>query len=159
MFRKLMRSVLALVMVGTVCVGFAVATPGTAGALCVENPIEGDWHNIDADTRAMTRVVVETCQPVTTCRGDICTTVFDSGTFVSPYGSCHPTDCEWGRELGERMADGWVRVRYDFGFKRSDVWVKTYEYWGLTYLRVWVNNDFTAADGRADYTTDEWFLR
>jgi hypothetical protein len=28
----------------------------------------------------------------------------------------------------------------------------------LTYLRVWVNNDFTAADGRTDDITDEWFL-
>jgi hypothetical protein len=42
---------------------------------------------------------------------------------------------------------------------RRSVWAKTYQYWGQTYLRVWVHNDFTPADGRADYTTDQWFLK
>ena len=57
------------------------------------------------------------------------------------------------------MGGGWIRSIYNFGFKTSHVWLKTYNYWGLTYLRVWVHNDFTPADGRTDYTTDEWMLR
>jgi hypothetical protein len=48
---------------------------------------------------------------------------------------------------------------YYFGFKTSHVWLKTYVYYGRTYVRVWVYNDFASWDGRADYTTDEWFLR
>jgi hypothetical protein len=48
---------------------------------------------------------------------------------------------------------------YYFGFKTSHVWLKTYVYYGRTYVRVWVYKDFASWDGRADYTTDEWFLR
>jgi hypothetical protein len=39
------------------------------------------------------------------------------------------------------------------------VWVKTYVYSGITYLRVYVWTDFTAADGRTDYAIDEWMLK
>ena len=53
----------------------------------------------------------------------------------------------------------WQRATYAFGFKTSYVWVKNYSYYGRTYLRVWVYNDFAPSDGRADYTTDEWFLK
>jgi hypothetical protein len=57
------------------------------------------------------------------------------------------------------MTDGWILTVHDFGFKRSEVWAKNYVFSGRTYLRLYVRNDFTAADGRADYTTDDWFLR
>ena len=61
--------------------------------------------------------------------------------------------------MASTQADGWYKASFPFGFKTSAVWVKTYQYYGLTYLRVWVYNDFTPADGRADYVTDEWFLK
>jgi hypothetical protein len=47
---------------------------------------------------------------------------------------------------------------YSLGLKTSHVWLKTYEDYGPTYLRVWVFNAFTPSDGRADYTTG-WFVR
>jgi hypothetical protein len=39
------------------------------------------------------------------------------------------------------------------------VWVRPYEFYGLRYLRVNTTHDFSAADGRTDFTTDQWFLR
>jgi hypothetical protein len=78
---------------------------------------------------------------------------------MRPFGQCHPTDCNWGRLRAYDMGDGWIRSIYNFGFKTSHVWLKTYSSGPVTYLRVWVHNDFTPADGRTDYTTDEWMLR
>ena len=83
----------------------------------------------------------------------------DIGASASPFGKCSPSDCNWGTARAYPQYDGWIKSTYNFGFKTSSVWLKTYSYYGLTYLRVWVYNDFTPSDGRTDYTTDEWFLR
>jgi hypothetical protein len=157
--KRLLHPLLAVTMVLSGTAALTAATASPAAALCTASPLQGDWRNTNSNTNAITRVVVETCQPVTRCSGDICTTQHDAGTFMTPYGKCHPTDCNWGRKQVQYMADGWIRAIYDFGFKTSHVWAKTYDYWGTTYLRVWVNNDFAWWDGRSDYTTDEWFLR
>lgn len=53
-------------------------------------------------------------------------------------------DCAWGRARAYPQSDGWIRSMH---------------YYGQTYLRVWVFNDFAPSDGRADYTTDERFRR
>jgi hypothetical protein len=57
------------------------------------------------------------------------------------------------------MRDGWKRAVYNFGFKTSYVWMKNYPSNGTTRVRVWVYNDFTPADGRRDYATDEWMVK
>ena len=122
-------------------------------------PMTGDWRNITT-TNSMTRVVVDfTCNDVILCDINGHCTGGDSYYAMRPFGKCSPTDCNWGRLRAYDMGDGWIRSIYNFGFKTSHVWLKTYDYYGLTYLRVWVFNDFTAADGRTDYTTDEWMLR
>jgi hypothetical protein len=157
--RRIIHALAALTLVAGLGTAVGVATAGPAGASCAPNPMHGDWYNIDANSRAMARVVVETCASVTTCSNGACSVAHGAGTYLTPYGKCTPTNCNWGRTLGQNMSDGWVRTIHNFGFKTSYVWVRTYQYYGLTYLRVWVNNDFTPADGRADYITDEWFLR
>jgi hypothetical protein len=159
MKQRLLRPLLAATMVLSACVGVAAATASPAGALCTASPLQGDWRNINSSTNAMTRIVIETCQSVTTCNGNICQTTHDAATFMTPYGKCHPTDCNWGRKQAEYMSDGWIRSIYYFGFKTSHVWAKTYVYYGRTYLRLWVYNDFSPTDGRTDYTTDEWMLK
>lgn len=62
-----------------------------------------------------------------------------------------PTDLRRKRRMGER------HLQVQLGPK--SVWVKPYQYYGKTYLRVWVHTDFTPADGRQDYTTDVWMLK
>jgi hypothetical protein len=134
--------------------------PIAHAALCSTPPMAGNWRNINSSTSAMTRVVVDfTCNDVILCPiGGPCTGG-DSYYSMHPFGKCSPTDCDWGRLRAYDMGDGWIRSIYNFGFKTSYIWLKTYSYYGLTYLRVWVYNDFTPADGRTDYTTDEWMLR
>jgi hypothetical protein len=157
MLRRLVSSCLVAATVVTGGAVLQVVGAGPASALCVANPIEGNWRNVNTATNGMTGVLIETCQPITTCSGGVCTTRYDAGTFMTPFGKCHPTDCNWGRRQAQDMGGGWIRAYYDFGFKRADVWAKTYEYYGRTYLRLWVNHDFT--DGRTDYITDDWMLR
>jgi len=157
--RLLIPALLAIPLLGVATL--AVAPSGNASALCAASPIQGNWHNTDATTRSMTRVdISQNCDDVRHCDADtgICTGGTGSSFTISAYGKCHPTDCAWGTRNLTDAGTGWYRAVYGFGFKTSSVWVKTYSYYGLTYLRVWVYNDFTPADGRADYTTDEWFL-
>jgi hypothetical protein len=135
-----------------------VAPP--AQALCATQALQGDWHNTNPNTNAMTRAVVSfNCSDVRLCDiNGVCTG--GTSTFSTRvFGRCSPSDCDWGTRTATDMGGGWIRSIYSFGFKTSYVWLKTYDYYGLTYLRVWVHNDFTSADGRTDYTTDEWFLR
>lgn len=159
MAQRFLRILFATVIVlGAVAVA-ETTTASPAAALCAPNPLGGDWHNINASTSSMSRVVVEPCASVRSCSGNICSITFDAATFMTPYGKCSPTDCNWGRKQVQYMSDGWIRAVYNFGFKTSSVWARSYEYYGRTYLRLWVDNDFTTADGRTDYTTDEWFLK
>jgi hypothetical protein len=132
----------------------------TARASLCSAPLVGDWHNINASTNAMTRAVVSfTCSDVILCDSNGNCSGGDSYYSTQMFGKCSPTDCYWGRVRAYPQYDGWIRATYNFGFKTSQVWLKSYSYYGLTYLRVWVYNDFTPSDGRTDYTTDEWFLR
>jgi len=135
-------------------------TAPTAHAALCTSPMAGDWHNINSSTNAMTRVAVDfTCNDVILCDEYGNCSGGDSYYSMRPFGKCYPYDCNWGRLRAYDMGGGWIRSIYNFGFKTSHVWLKTYDYYGLTYLRVWVFNDFTPADGRTDYTTDEWMLR
>ena len=132
--------------------------PSARASLC-SAPLVGDWRNI-ANTNAMTRALVSfTCSDVILCDTSGHCTGGDSYYSTQMFGKCWPTDCNWGTVRAYPQYDGWIKSTYNFGFKTSSVWLKTYSYYGLTYLRVWVYNDFTPADGRTDYTTDEWFLR
>lgn len=147
-----------LVLVGTVF-ALMITAAAPAEALCAESDLDGHWENIDSDTRSITQVDIATCQPKTVCDDDgVCRTTHGAATYMNPYGACSPTDCDWGREEAEHKHDGWIRTVHDFGFKTSYVWAKTYEFSGRTYLRVWTYNDFTDADGRDDYTTNDWLL-
>jgi hypothetical protein len=143
---------------------FAFAAVGTltaspAHALCSgTNPANGSWHNIDPNTNSITRVDVQWgCADQVLCPvGGACYSPVGS---IRVFGRCHPTDCDWGTRTTYAENDGWARARYDNSWATKHVWIKTYSYYGQTYLRVWVNTDFTPADGRQDYITDVWMLK
>jgi hypothetical protein len=158
------RRLLTLLALVGLAFGFTavaeLAAQRPAHAICVASPLEGSWKNVNPNTRAMTRVdVAFTCNDVVLCDQYGNCTGGGSGHSVKAWGACSPTDCFWGSRTAVSVSDGWLKAVYNFGFKTSTVWLKTYVYYGRTYLRVYVNNDFTAADGRADYVTDEWMLK
>lgn len=139
---------------------FSSATATSASALCVSSPMTGNWRNIDSNTRSLTRVVVNFhCGDQVLCddRGNC--TGGQSYFTLRPFGACTPTACDWGTKRAQRMQDGWQRATYVHSWATKHVWVKTYVYHSKTYLRVWTWTDFTAADGRTDYKTDEWMLK
>ena len=134
--------------------------PVAKASLCTTPTMSGDWRNIDPNTSSITRNVIDfRCSDVVLCDLSGNCTGGDSGYYMHPFGKCHPTDCDWGRLRADDMGGGWIRSIYNYSWASKQVWAKTYSYWGLTYLRVWAHTDFTPADGRTDYTTDQWFLR
>jgi hypothetical protein len=141
-------------------IGAAGSTP--AHALCITPPVtdqHGSWRNVDAGTRSVTRVRVNNlCSDLRLCdTNGVCTS--NGGYFVRVFGKCHPTDCDWGEVKATPMSDGWIRATYARSWATKHVWLKTYGSGPLVRLRVYVQTDFTAADGRTDYITDEWFVR
>jgi hypothetical protein len=146
--------ILALLLPLAVAAG---AAPPAADALCVTPQEQGNWANINPNTRSITRAQLRFV-----CQDQILNgQPYPPGPpwYVRLFGKCTPTDCDWGEVGATRQADGWIRATYTFGFKTSYVWLKTYAYNGRTYLRVYVDNRFAPGDGRANYVTDEWFLK
>jgi hypothetical protein len=134
--------------------------PIARAALCAASSLTGDWRNIDANTRSMRRAIVDfVCNDVRLCDTSGHCTGGDSSHYMHMFGACSPTSCDWGRVKAPDAGSGWIRSTYRFGFADVDVWLKTYQYYGLTYLRVYTSTRFAPGDGRANYTTDEWMLR
>lgn len=129
---------------------------GSASALCVTPTALGDlgrWNNINASTRSITKADL----------GFACGDVILNGVVpytgyqIRLFGSCSPTDCNWGWVNLPPYTDGWYRTTINHGFATRSVWVKKYVYWGRDYLRIYIWTDF-ASPSRTDYASDEWFL-
>ena len=157
---RLLRLLIAAVIAMTGALGASVATAPKAAALCATQPLQGNWHNINSATRSLTKVNVGfVCDDVRLCDTNGNCTGGESYFSIRPFGKCSPTDCDWGTKRATSMSDGWQRAVYSYSWATKYVWVKTYVYSGVTYLRVYTWTDFTAADGRTDYSTDEWMLK
>ncbi|MEM8529600.1 MAG: hypothetical protein AAGF95_02080 [Chloroflexota bacterium] len=114
---------------------------------------DGHWTNVDSSTRSITKVDIEF----------VCRDVHIPGEppkpsyYINLFGSCHPTDCDWGVAGGNRDSSGWIRTTIDHGYATRHVWVQGYDSSGVDWLRVYIWTDFH--DRRQDYASDEWFLR
>ena len=158
--RRLTRLLIATVIALAGAFGATVATATKASASCAAQAMAGNWHNINSSTRALTKVNVGfVCGDVRLCDTNGNCTGGESYFTLRPFGKCSPTDCDWGTKRAATMSDGWQRAIYPSSWSTKYVWVKTYVYSGVTYLRVYTWTDFTAADGRTDYSTDEWMLK
>lgn len=61
---------------------FGLVTLSLASSACANiNSFLGDWRNVDANTRGITRLVIERQ------RADL---------SMQAWGQCHPKDCDWG---------------------------------------------------------------
>jgi hypothetical protein len=150
-------------MVGIVCLLATVLVGSAVASMCIVPPEEGNWVNYDPDTRGITRANFRMeCRDasVTHCNGDICwtTSAVKSHYFLRLFGSCSPTDCDWGEVEGVTATgslEGWYYFYYDHGFAKRYVYVRTYPQWP-GWLRVWIYTDFTDPN-RQDYVMDDWF--
>lgn len=125
----------------------------SAQALCVQPQEEGEWVNRNNNTRSITRANIRF-----QCQDQILNgQPYPPGDpfYVSLFGSCSPTDCEWEEVGATRNEDGWLRATVDHGFAKRSVWVKAYS---EDSLRVWIWTDFTDPN-REDYSSNDWFVR
>lgn len=159
--RSPVRALTLLVAMLLLTSGFsAFVGTKTAHALCASPAIVGSWRNIDANTNSVTRVDVGLhCGDVILCDTNGNCSGGETYFTTRPFGKCHPTDCDWSVRRADSMGDGWYRSVYTQTWATKYVWIKTYSFYGSTYLRVYVVTDFTAADGRTDYTSDVWMLK
>ncbi len=137
----------------------------THASLCIVPTEEGSWENNNTLTRGITRLEFRLwCEdtPQTVCNGGICTTI-NSVTphyYIHLFGSCYPTDCDWGEVEGEKLngsLDGWYYFSYNQSFAMRFVYVRTYPQWP-GWLRLWIYTDFTDPN-RSDYVMDDWFRK
>jgi hypothetical protein len=132
---------------------------GPTARLCGGHAIEyGNWVNADPATRSITRAQLRDCQSVTTCSGDICTIVYDAGWAMRLFGSCSPTDCDWGWSAGRlRLSNGQIPATYDQGFAKRYVWAAMSAY-RPGQLWIAIRTDFVDP-ARPDYESQNWFVR
>lgn len=143
----------------------AVLAGGAIASMCIVPAEKGAWINYDPDTRGITRLNFRMeCRDAsrTICTGNICRRIFavEPHYFIHLWGSCSPTDCDWGEVEGVALTGamaGWYYFYYDHGFAKRYVYVRTYPQWP-GWLRLWIYTDFTDPN-RTDYTMDDWFRR
>lgn len=106
----------------------ALALPGAAAASCAAHPTldTGRYVNIDPATRSVTTVDLEfVCGSLTRDNGDGTATVIhgaDPHWTIRLWGSCSPTDCDWGTARAEeRNHRSVLLTRYDQGFTNRQV--------------------------------------
>lgn len=158
--QRLIRLLAAFVLAVAGLVGVGAATASPAHALCATQALQGNWSNINPNTRSLTKVNVGfVCGDVRLCDTNGNCTGGESYFTLRGFGKCSPSDCDWGTRRATDMGGGWQRAVYSYSWSTKYLWVKTYVFSGVTYLRVYTITDFTAADGRTDYTTDEWMLK
>jgi hypothetical protein len=126
-------ALLSLLVALTACGGEKATVPGPDPRALA---FVGDWRNVDPGTSEITRVRIRT----------------DSGRtrlFVAVWGSCEPTDCEWG-ELDLAIAegaDGVLALHWDPGFKTDDQILEVLE---DGRLRLIGHVHYTDGSGRLD---------
>ena len=123
----------------------------SAQALCAAQPEHGNWRNVDADTRSITRATL-----TFTCKDQVRNGVpWPPGPTwrIKLWGSCSPSDCEWDEVAAERRDDGWIFGRIDQGFAKREVWAKPYG----SQLRIYIRTDFVDPN-RSDYNSDDYFV-
>jgi hypothetical protein len=124
-----------------------------AMALCVTPAEVGSWHNVNPDTRGITRANIRF-----QCQDQILNgQPYPPGKpfYIRLFGKCHPTDCAWAEAGADSIAGGWKRGTLDQGFAVRTIRFKTYP---DGRLRVLIDTDFRDP-ARADYRMDEWLVR
>jgi hypothetical protein len=101
-------------------------------------PFVGTWLNQDASTGGNTRFEIDEA---------------GGAVVVHAYGKCHPSDCDWGIEVGE--VDGpQATVAWDQGFVERTMTMDL-----LDDGRLEVSTEHRYADGRPDRSDEAFFVR
>ena len=124
--------------------------------LCVTPFEQGNWSNIDRNTRGITRVDVKFFCQDQVLNGVPCCPTGDPYR-VHLYGSCSPSDCDWGEVTARRLPSGHIYAYYNQGFARRHDYLKPSSY-REGALWMYIYTDFTDP-GRRDYSAHYWFRK
>jgi hypothetical protein len=129
----------------------APSRPETQPAHASENTnakpiaLAGEWHNADAATRGLTRLVVG-----------------ENPATVHAWGSCHPSDCDWGavpasafRQSVDGGSEAALQAHFKTGANETTLIITPVG----DELRVETLTHFTDKSGRADYSVRDQFRR
>ena len=122
---------------------------------CIAQPEDGTWINSDPATRSFPRAVLRfTCQDQV-LNGQ----PYPPGPpwHIHLWGSCHPTNCDWGETGATRLSSGWICGTYDQGFAKRYVYARMSQA-RPGQLRTYVWTDFTDPR-RADYASNDYYHR
>lgn len=125
-------------------------------SLCVLPFVEGNWSNIDSNTRGITKVNVKFICQDQILNGVPCCPP-GPAYYVHLWGKCHPSDCDWGEVPARRLDSGHIYATYDHGFAKRYVYIKKSSYRPNT-LWMYMYTDFTDP-ARPDYSMHQWFRK
>jgi hypothetical protein len=132
---------------------FFVAQTGAhpAKAVCARALEAGSWHNADPATATVTRIQIRQF-----CADNPPNVESDYGYGLQLWGACQPVECYLGSFSANRDSTRWIRFSVHYGYATKHFWVAAYD---SSRLRVYIWTDFTAADGRVDFASNDWFYR
>ncbi|MBF9029916.1 hypothetical protein HKCCE3408_05890 [Rhodobacterales bacterium HKCCE3408] len=119
---RFLLSALAILLTGM------LAAPDRAEASCrAPDLVSGTYENVDPATRSITAAQLQfVCGTRYEDRGDGIGVAISGGDVhwtVRLWGSCSPTDCDWGTVRGEDDSTGAIAAAYDQGFAHRNVTV------------------------------------
>ncbi|MEM9003441.1 MAG: hypothetical protein AAGE59_07950 [Cyanobacteria bacterium P01_F01_bin.86] len=123
---------------------FSFSAPSQA--LCAIDDMGGRWENEDLETSGITTVIyIPRCVDYVVCPTDgPCST--PPGTSIQVFGSCSPTDCDWGESPVQfHQEDNWRYAVYDQEAARKVVWLRIENNGQLTVVE-----DIDYRDSRED---------
>lgn len=120
------------------------------GGLASMAQFDGSWTNVDTNTRGITKLDIA---------------VMGTNAKVQGWGSCHPTDCDWGTVQGQAFASGvssdilsgadTIIAVFDAGFSETTLVIKL----AGNGLKVDTYDRFKDNSGRSNYLASYTFQK
>lgn len=124
-------------------------------AMCIQPQEEGRWKNVDPNTRSLTHIQLRFVCQDQVLNGQL----YPPGPpwYVHVFGSCSPTDCDWGEVGAQHLSTGYIYAVYEQGFARRYIYAKMAQNRpGKLWVYTWT--DFKDPN-RKDYAASNYFSR